>query len=261
MNKSVPQPRNAMQPAEIDDECWRARVHLAAANRLAAYDGLDEGIDNHFTMVVPGHGDRFMVLPFGLHWSEARASDLIVFNEAGDVLEGEGTLELSALSIHAPLHRLTGAPVVLHTHQSWALALNMLEDNRLLAGSQTAAFLANHIAYDDVYDGIAASLSEGERLARVLGDKKILFMKNHGVLAVGDTVAQAYRRLYKLEKACKAQVLAMSTGRPLALLSDALVTQVAAPNAKNSHSQEVREELYFAAMMRVLDRAMPGYAE
>ncbi|MFC5499291.1 class II aldolase/adducin family protein [Caenimonas terrae] len=243
------------------DEIWRARVHLAAANRLAVHDDLEEGIDNHFTMRVPGHEDRYLVLPFGLHWSEARASDLIVFNEAGEVLEGSGSLELSALSIHAPLHRITGANVILHTHQTWALALNLLQDNRLLPGSQTAAFLTPHIAYDDGYAGLADSLSEGERLARALGARQIMFMKNHGVLAVGDTVAQAYRRLYKLERVCRAQVLAMSTGRPLAVLDEAMVKRVEAPNPRNSHSQAEREELYFAAMMRVLDRQMPGYAD
>ena len=244
-----------------DDPTWRARVHLAAANRLAVYDDLEEGIDNHFTMRVPDRPDCYLVLPFGLHWSEARASDLIVFNEAGDVLEGSGSLELSALSIHAPLHRITGANVILHTHQTWALALNMLEDNRLLPGSQTAAFLTRNIAYDDGYSGLADSLSEGERLASVLGTKQIMFMKNHGVLAVGDSVAQAYRRLYKLERVCRAQILAMSTGRPLAMLDDALVRRVETPNPRNSHSQAEREALYFAAMMRVLDREMPGYAE
>ncbi|MBK8072958.1 MAG: class II aldolase/adducin family protein [Ramlibacter sp.] len=243
------------------DETWRARVHLAAANRLAVYDDLEEGIDNHFTMRVPGQDDRYLVLPFGQHWSEARASDLIVFNEAGDVLEGSGGLELSALSIHAPLHRLTGANVIMHTHQTWALSLNMLEDNRLLRGSQTAAFITRNIACDAGYTGLADSLSEGERLATVLGDKQILFMKNHGVLVVGDTVAQAYRRLYKLERVCRAQVLAMSTGRPLALLDEAMVKKVEAPNPRNSHSQAEREALYFAAMMRVLDREMPGYAD
>ena len=244
-----------------DDPTWRARVHLAAANRLAVYDDLEEGIDNHFTMRVPDRPDRYLVLPFGLHWSEARASDLIVFNEAGDVLEGSGSLELSALSIHAPLHRITGANVILHTHQTWALALNMLEDNHLLPGSQTAAFLTGKIAYDDGYSGLADSLSEGERLASVLGTKQIMFLKNHGVLAVGDSVAQAYRRLYKLERVCRAQILAMSTGRPLAMLDDALVRRVETPNPRNSHSQAEREALYFAAMMRVLDREMPGYAE
>jgi ribulose-5-phosphate 4-epimerase/fuculose-1-phosphate aldolase len=244
-----------------NDETWRARVHLAAANRLAVYDDLEEGIDNHFTMRVPGQEDRYLVLPFGVHWSEARASDLIVFNEAGDVLEGSGSLELSALSIHAPLHRITGANVILHTHQTWALALNMLEDNRLLPGSQTAAFLTRNVAYDDGYTGLADSLSEGARLASALGDKQIMFMKNHGVLAVGDNVAQAYRRLYKLERVCRAQILAMSTGRPLAVLDEAMVQKVETPNPLNSHSQEEREALYFAAMMRVLDREMPGYAD
>jgi len=244
-----------------NDDIRRARVHLAAANRLAVHDQLEEGIDNHFTMRVPGQEDRYLVLPFGLHWSEARASDLIVFNEAGDVLEGEGSLELSALSIHAPLHRITGANVVLHTHQTWALALNMLEDNRLLAGSQTAAFLTRTIAYDDGYTGLADSLSEGERLASVLGDKQIMFMKNHGVLAIGDSVAQAYRRLYKLERVCRAQILAMSTGRPLAVLDEEMVKKVERPNPRNSHSQAEREALYFDAMMRVLDRVMPGYAD
>ncbi|MBC7436850.1 MAG: class II aldolase/adducin family protein [Bdellovibrionales bacterium] len=245
----------------MNDETWRARVHLAAANRLAVYDDLEEGIDNHFTMRVPGHDDRYLVLPFGMHWSEARASDMIVFNEAGEVLQGKGTLELSALSIHAPLHRITGANVVLHTHQTWALALNMLQDNRLLPASQTAAFLTSKVAYDDGYAGLADSLSEGERLASLLGDKQVMFMKNHGVIAVGDNVGQAYRRLYKLERVCRAQVLAMSTGRPLALLDEATVKKVEAPNPRNSHSQAEREALYFAAMMRVLDREMPGYGD
>lgn len=253
---------NPTSPSSTQTDAIRlARIHLAAANRLAVHDQLEEGIDNHFTMMVPGQENRYLVLPFGLHWSEARASDLIVFDEGGQVLEGEGELELSAFCIHAPLHRVTGAKVVLHTHQTWALALNMLDDNRLLPCSQTAAFLTKDIGYDNDYAGLAAELSEGERLAALLGDKKILFMKNHGVLVVGDTVAQAYRRLYKLERVCRAQVLAMSTGQPLSVLDDSLVDKVAAPNPNNSHSQAERERLYFEAMMRVLDRVMPGYAE
>ncbi|CAN7372763.1 class II aldolase/adducin family protein [Pseudorhodoferax sp. LjRoot39] len=261
MNSTAPRTTSHLHVVPTDDAIRQARVHLAAANRLAVHDGLEEGIDNHFTMVVPGTTDRFMVLPFGLHWSEARASDLIVFNEQGEILEGNGSLELSALSIHAPLHRITGAKVVLHTHQTWALALNMLEDNRLLPGSQTAAFLAKNIAYDDGYTGLAAELSEGERLAALIGDKHVMFMKNHGVVTVGDTVAQAYRRLYRLERVCKAQLLAMSTGKPLALLSDEMVAKVDRPNPNDSHSRAEREALYFAAMMRVLDRVNPGYAD
>ncbi|MBG9388003.1 class II aldolase/adducin family protein [Caenimonas aquaedulcis] len=252
----------ALPPTDLDGEVRLARVHLAAAHRLAVHDGLEEGIDNHFTMMLPGHTDRYLVLPFGRHWSEARASDMIAFDESGRVLEGTGELELSAYCIHAPLHRLLGARVVLHTHQTWALALNMLQDNRLLPTCQTTAYhFSRNIAYDDGYSGLAHALSEGERLASVMGSKQVLFMKNHGVVVAGDTVAQAYRLLYKLEKVCKAQVLAMATGRPLALLPEAMVDEVDRPNPQNSHSRAEREWLYFSAMLRVLDRVMPGYAD
>jgi ribulose-5-phosphate 4-epimerase/fuculose-1-phosphate aldolase len=243
------------------DPVAQAKVHLAAAHRLAVLHELEEGIDNHFTVTVPGHDDRYLILPFGLHWSEARASDMIVFDESGATLEGEGVVELSAQCIHAPIHRISGARVVLHTHQPWALALNMLKDNRLLPASQTAAFFHGHIAYDDNYMGTADTLAEGERLAALLGDKQIVFMKNHGVLVTGQTVAQAYRRLYKLERVCRMQVLALSTGRPLEVLSEEIVAQVQTPGADDRHSRAERERLYFEAMMRVLDREAPGYAD
>jgi ribulose-5-phosphate 4-epimerase/fuculose-1-phosphate aldolase len=243
------------------DSVRQAKIHLAAAHRLAVLHELDEGIDNHFTVTLPGAADRYLILPFGLHWSEARASDLIVFDESGATLEGEGVCELSAQCIHAPIHRICGARVVMHTHQTWALALNMLKDNRLLPASQTAAFYAGHVAYDDTYAGTADLPEEGERLARIVGNKHVLFMKNHGVLVTGDTVAQAYRRLYKLERVCRAQVLAMSTGKPLELLSDEIVKQVQAPPPNDRHSRAERERLFFEAMMRVLDRENPGYAE
>ncbi len=238
-----------------------ARIQLAAAHRLAALHELEEGIDNHFTMTVPGRDDRYLILPYGLHWSEARASDLIVFDEQGHVLEGDGSLELSAKCIHAPIHRITGARVVLHTHQTWAMALNMLKDNRLLPASQTAAFFDGLIAYDDDYAGLAATLAEGERLAAAMADKPIVFMKNHGVLVTGETVAQAYRRLYRLERVCRNQILALSSGRPLEVLSDEIVARVKAPNPDDSHPRGERERLYFEAMMRVLDRELPGYGE
>ena len=247
------------------DPLVEAKIHLAAAHRLAVLHDLEEGIDNHFTVTVPGRPDQFLILPFGLHWSEARASDMIVFNEAGQTLAGKGVVELSAQCIHAPIHRITGAKVVLHTHQTWAIALNMLQDNRLLPTTQTAAFFHGHIAYDDTYTGLADSTEEGERLAAVVGNiedgKHIIFMKNHGVVVTGDTVAQAYRRLYKLERVCRNQILAMGTGQPMAVLSDEVVARVQAPNPQDRHPREERERLYFEAMMRVLDRELPGYAD
>jgi ribulose-5-phosphate 4-epimerase/fuculose-1-phosphate aldolase len=243
------------------DPVNEAKIQLAAAHRLAVLHDLEEGIDNHFTVTVPGRDDRYLILPFGLHWSEARASDMIVFDESGATLEGDGTVELSAQCIHAPIHRITGARVVLHTHQTWAVALNMLKNNRLLPASQTAAYFYGHVAYDDHYAGTADTVEEGERLARLLGDNQVMFMKNHGVLVVGATVAQAYERLYKLERVCRAQVLAMATGEPLEILSDEIVAQVQAVPADDRHSPSERERLYFEAMMRVLDRELPGYAD
>ena len=251
---------HTLESKQSTDPLLQAKIDLAAAHRLAVYHQLEEGIDNHFTVTLPGFEDRYLVLPFGLHWSEARASDMIVFNEAGDTLDGEGMVELSARCIHAPIHRITGARVVMHTHQTWAVALNMLENNRLLPASQTAAFFDGLITYDDDYRGTADTLEEGERLANLLGEGSIMFMKNHGVLVASNTIAQAYHSLYLLERVCRAQILAMSTGEKLACISAEIVAQVKTPDADDRHKGQ-RHQLYFDAMKRVLDRDMPGYAE
>jgi ribulose-5-phosphate 4-epimerase/fuculose-1-phosphate aldolase len=252
---------HALPSRHAVDPVTEARIHLAAAHRLAVLHELDEGIDNHFTVTLPGRDGQYLILPFGFHWSEARASDLIVFDESGATLEGEGIVEMSARNIHAPIHRLTGARVVMHTHQTWALALNMLKDNRVLPASQTAAFFHGHIAYDDHYTGTADFLEEGERLAALIGDKHAVFMKNHGLLVVGETVAQAYRRLYRLERICRNQMLALASGQPIQVLSEEIVARVQAPADNETHSRAERERLFFEAMMRVADRELPGYAE
>jgi ribulose-5-phosphate 4-epimerase/fuculose-1-phosphate aldolase len=186
---------------------------------------------------------------------------MVVFNEAGETLEGDGIVELSAQCIHAPIHRIAGANVVLHTHQNWAFALNMLVDNRLLSASQTAAFFHNRIAYDDHYLGLARTVAEGERLAACLDGKPILFMKNHGILVTGNTIAQAYLRMYKLERVCRAQIMAMSTGQPIHELSEDVIQMVNTTSPFDRHPRELRERLFFDAMMRVLDRELPGYAD
>lgn len=238
----------------------QAKIDLAASLRLAVYHDLEEGIDNHFTVTVPGYDDRYLVLPFGRHWSEARASDMMEFNEAGETLGGDGVVELSAQCIHAPIHRITGRRVVFHTHQNWALALNMLEDNRLIPACQTSAFFDGRIAYDDHYYGTADSLEEGERLAALIGDKPVVFLRNHGVLIAVDSIARAYRLLYLLERVCRAQIRAMSTGQKLLPISQQVIDQVQSPDEHDQHKGQ-RDDLYFNAMKRVLDRDMPGYAE
>jgi ribulose-5-phosphate 4-epimerase/fuculose-1-phosphate aldolase len=249
-----------LTPVRVD-AVQEAKVQLAAAHRIATIHELEEGIDNHFTVTVPGRQGQYLILPFGFHWSEARASDMIVFDEAGNTLEGNGKVELSARCIHAPIHRLTRAQVVMHTHQPWAVALNMLKDNRVLPANQTAAFFHGQIAYDDTYQGTADFVDEGERLARLMGNKPVAMLKNHGILVTGNTVGEAYKRLYKMERICRTQVLALSTGKPLEILSDAVIENVLKPAPDETHSGEERSRLFFEAMMRIVDRELPGYRD
>lgn len=148
----------------------------------------------------------------------------------------------------------------MHTHQNWALALNMLENNRLIPASQTSAYFDGMIAYYDEYHGTADSLEEGERLGNFLADKQVMFLRNHGVLVASDSIAQAYRMLYLLERVCRAQICAMSTGQKLLPIADAVIKQVQTPDPADRHRGQ-RHNLYFEAMKRVLDREMPGYAQ
>ena len=238
---------HAIETKQSSDPVTQAKIDLAAAHRLAVFHELEEGIDNHLTVTVPGHDDRYLVLPFGLHWSEAKASDMITFNEAGDTLEGEGLVELSAQCIHAPIHRVTGARVVMHTHQTWATALNLLENNRLIPASQTSAYFDGRIAYEDEYRGTADTLEEGEHLAHLLGDKNVMFMRNHGVLVAGETIAQTYRTLYLLERVCRTQILAMSTGRALLPIDKETIKQVQTPDADDRQKGQ-RHHMKFEAM-------------
>ena len=185
---------------------------------------------------------------------------MLQFDASGATVEGEGTAEISAVCIHVPVHRITGAKVVLHTHQTWATALNMLENNRLIFASQTSAYFHGSVAYDDTYNGGADTFEEGERLGNSVGNAHTLFMKNHGVLVVGDYIAQAFKRLYMLERVCRTQLLAMSSGERLTPISEDVIAGMKTPSEHDAHKGE-RTRLYFDAMKRVLDREMPGYEQ
>lgn len=239
----------------------RARIDLAACHRLAARFGFSEGIDNHMTMLVPEHAERFYLAPFGLLWSEVKASDLLELDFSGTVVAGHGLVEDTALYIHLSVHRLLPQlRCVLHTHMPYATALSMLEDPRLLMAGQNALGFHGDIAYVD-YNGLALDYDEGERLARALGDKSILMLRNHGVLVTARSAAQAFERLYFLERACQAQVLALSSGRPLHVLPDSVVQATAAQfKACDSVGGEERTALHFQALKRLLDRSEPDYA-
>jgi ribulose-5-phosphate 4-epimerase/fuculose-1-phosphate aldolase len=249
------------------DECsaeeWEARVDLAAAHRLAVMQGLSEGIFNHLTRVVPGKGDRYYQIPFGLHWSEVRASSFMeVGIDDGEVKRGSGDVERSCYCIHAPMHKaLPQAKAVFHTHMPFASALTRLEDPRIKEIGQTEVSLSDLIAYDDNYTGPAFDPEEGERLARILGNKAVLFMANHGVTTVGQSVADAYDRLYYLERAAQAQLYAMWTGQPLKQLPDAVVEKTKKEiGGARFYDGPTPAERHFSALKRILDRNEADYA-
>jgi ribulose-5-phosphate 4-epimerase/fuculose-1-phosphate aldolase len=243
---------------------WQARIDLAAAHRLADRHGFNEGIFNHFTLAVPGADDRYLQLPFGLHWSEATASCLLEVGYDGRLLRGEGEIERSGFCIHAPIHRLIpSAACVLHTHMPFASALTRLEDQRLEAIGQTEIAFLDCVAYDEDYSGLAFDPAEGERLAGLLGPRhKVLFMASHGVLVVGESVAEAYDTLYHLERACQVQLYAMWTGRPLRRVPKAIVAHTLAQYAQSPlYRGQPAYEHHFAALKRLLDRDDPGYRD
>jgi ribulose-5-phosphate 4-epimerase/fuculose-1-phosphate aldolase len=243
------------------DPLRTARVDLAACHRLAARFGFSEGIDNHITLLVPGKRERFLLAPFGLLWSEVKASDFMELDFTGQVVSGQGLVEPTALYIHLAVHRLAPhAACVLHTHMPYATALGMLESPHLQMAAQNALGFHDDIAYVE-YNGLALDYSEGERLARALGSRSTLMLRNHGVLVTGDSVAQAFERLYFLERACQAQVLAQSTGRALALIPEAVVRTTAEQfKAESSIDGHGRADLHFAALKRLLDRDHADYA-
>ena len=242
---------------------WEARIDLAAAHRLAVMQSFSEGIFNHLTLTVPGKPDRYYQIPFGMHWSEVKASSFMeVGIDDGEVRRGAGEVERSCYCIHAPIHKLLPqAKAVFHTHMPFASALTRLEDPRIKEIGQTEVGLMDLIAYDDSYTGPAFEPEEGERLAGVLGNKTVLFMANHGVTTVGQSVADAYDRLYYLERAAQVQLYAMWTGQPLKQLPAAVVEKTKRDIGGNRfYDGPSPAERHFSALRRILDRQEPDYA-
>jgi ribulose-5-phosphate 4-epimerase/fuculose-1-phosphate aldolase len=174
------------------------------------------------------------------------------------VLEGEGEAEATAFYIHSRIHRANPrATCVLHTHMPYATALTMIENGELEWAGQTALNFFDDVAYDRIYNGLVLDTREGDRLAAVLGDKRVLFLANHGVIVIGRSVAEAFDDLYYLERACQAQVIAMSTGRKLLRVPD----ETARAFNANTTERARQGRLHFAALKRLLDRDEADYAQ
>jgi ribulose-5-phosphate 4-epimerase/fuculose-1-phosphate aldolase len=242
---------------------WQARVDLAAAHRLAVMHGFHEGIFNHLTLRVPGRNDRYYQIPFGLHWSEVTASCFMEVGFDGTLLAGQGDIERSCYCIHAPMHRLLpGAAAVFHTHMPYGSALARLEDPRILPIGQTELGIMMVTAYDNTYTGLAFDPAEGERLAGVIGDKKVLMMASHGIATVGMSVAEAFDLLYYTERVAQVQLLAMSSGRQLKFLpEDVIQTTIASYRNGEKYGGRSPSDWHFAALKRILDRREPDYKD
>ena len=231
----------------------RLREDLALALRAAAHHGLSEGICNHFSAMVPGAQDRYLINPRGLHWSEVGPDDIVLIDVRGNVLAGRHRVEPTALFIHGAVHRITGHAVVLHCHMPYATALTLTADRALDPTlSQNAMRYMHRIAVDHKYNGLALDDSEGERIANAMSGenagKDVAFLANHGVIVAGATVAHAYDDLYYLERACLHQVIAQSTGRPLVPVDAGLAARVAA----QMQGEREQSDLFFEALRRLL---------
>ncbi len=178
------------------------REDLAAALRMAARQNWQSGICNHFSLAVDAN--NFLINPEGLFWSEVRASDLLVVDRQGKVVEGDGVVEASAFFIHYNIHRMVGsARCVLHAHPRHVTAIVCSEGGRLEMSHQDALRFYDRISYDDDFGGAAITEDEGQRIARQLGNQSIMLMAHHGVTVTGPTVARAYDDFYYLEKAAE----------------------------------------------------------
>lgn len=235
------------------------RRDLAAVFRAMARLGMTEQIAGHNSMMLPGDDARllFLINPRGYHFSEITASRLLLCDLDGVVVRGEGELRKVAFHIHARIHRMhPGASCVLHTHPHYLTALSLVEGGRMGFAHQNDMALADRIAYDDDFNGIALDDAEGDRLARKLGDRTILLMANHGVTVVGPTIHDAFDELYMAEQTCKYQMTALATGLPLRRMNPQLKMQHRGP-----WSDHFDARLHLDSWRRRLDREEPEYAD
>jgi ribulose-5-phosphate 4-epimerase/fuculose-1-phosphate aldolase len=205
------------------------REDLSAAFRLAVRFGWEESVGNHFSAAVSEDGKRFLLNPKWRHFGSIHADDLLLIAaDDPDVMSGPNAPDASAWAIHGAIHRMAPqARVVLHCHPPHATALAILKDPELKPVDNNTARFFNRLAIDRDFGGIADQEEEGQRLVRVLGNKKTMLMGNHGLLCTGETVAEAFEDLYFFERAAQTLLLAYGSGQPLAILSDDIAEKTA----------------------------------
>ena len=208
------------RPAEISLEEWAIRVDLAAAYRLVDRYGWSELAGNHISARVPGPEHHFLINPHGMLYDQITASSLVKIDCEGRIVgERQYPVNPAGFVIHSAIHM--GQPhltCVLHSHAPGGVAVSCMKDG-LLPLSQHSLILMGWLAYHD-YEGVALDEDERTRIVRDLGEGRLLILRNHGLLTVGESVGEAFVWMHRLEKACKWQVSTLSAGRELNPLSD-----------------------------------------
>ncbi|MEE4121209.1 MAG: class II aldolase/adducin family protein [Paracoccaceae bacterium] len=248
---------NAPRTANITH--WEERVDLAAALRWAARLNLHEAVANHFSLAVNEAGTRFLVNPNRRQFSRVRASDLLEIDATDPAtLDRPDAPDATAWGLHGALHRrVPHARCAMHVHSPFATVLACLDDPRLPPLDQNACMFYGRQAIDTQYGGLALE-EEGERCAELLSDPSltVLIMGNHGVMVIGETIAQAFDRLYYFERAAETYIRALQTGRPLRILSEV----VAAKTAAELDVEPSGDAAHLAELKAILDAEGSDYA-
>lgn len=260
-DRDYPQLRFKSLKGKVSAAEWQARVDCACAYRLVRHYGMDDMIYNHISARVPGTED-FLLNPFGLLYEEICASALIKVNLKGEVLwqpewpKGLNyTFNLAGFVIHGAIHEARAdVHCIIHTHSLAGMAVASLEKG-LLPMTQTAMRFSK-VAYHD-YEGVVLEMDERKRLLASLGDADVMLLRNHGLLAAGSSVAEAFNNMYRLERACRSQLLAQGA-------NDRMILPPAPVIEKTNHlyRPQVRRPmgvLEWPAMRRLADRLDPSY--
>jgi ribulose-5-phosphate 4-epimerase/fuculose-1-phosphate aldolase len=235
------------------------RVALAAAFRLVAHFGWDDLVSTHLSARVPGEAGRFLLNRRGDLFHEITASSLVKIDRDGAVIEPRGAIVNPAgFTIHSAVHdAVPDAGCVIHLHSRYGTAVSMLRCG-LVPASQKAIVFHDRIAYHD-YEGIALDLDERARLVADLGDRRAMILRNHGTLAVGRSVPEAFSIIYQLETACELQILAQSTGQELATPSAASLELVRRQTSDFSEFLGKLGDAAWPGLLRLLDARDPSY--
>ncbi|MGV1768340.1 class II aldolase/adducin family protein [Rhizobium rhizogenes] len=214
------------------------RIDLAAAFRISERYDWHEGIANHFSVAVGDESSEFLINPKWRHFSNIKASDLVLLRADDDTtMQGPDAPDPTAWYLHGTLHKeLPHARCIMHLHPPYTTALSCLKDPRLKPIDQTTARFFNRIAIDMQYGGMADNIAEARRICELLRDKSVLLMGNHGILVLGNSVAEAFDTMYHFERAAKTLMMVYNSGQPVSVLSDEIAEKTARGWSKVMHS-------------------------